>query len=94
MNKAAREASQKQGCPVEAYSEASASKHGYQAFGWEGTICDRAIRADNVEAVQWIIDQGIIDKDTKTFYDTPIRRLCAERAPKCEQLLAKLGYPA
>ena len=75
----------------------------WPGFGWEGTCADTAISTDSPDALQWCHDQGFINADTKTFFDTPLRRLCESmvdtpeggkrvRAPKCAALLKKLGY--
>lgn len=74
-------------------------------FGWEGACVDTAIALDSVEAMQFCIDNGFVNTATDTTLATPLRRLCESqphldpepkrmRAPKCAELLAKLGYPA
>lgn len=97
VNAKAREASKLPGCPVRAFADPVYNAQGQMVaggevgFGWEGATVDRAIHADNVAALQWAIDHGLVDKSTKTFFNTSLRGLCIE---KCEAVLAKSGYTA
>lgn len=82
--------------PLEAFRDTNASGTPYvwAGFGWEGWCVDRAIGVDAPDAMQFCHDQGFIDHTTKTLYNTPLRKFCDERAPKCAKVLKKLGYPA
>lgn len=81
----------------------------YGGFGYEGVMADKAIAADSPDALRLLHEYGCVDHTTRTFFNTPLRRFCGQlvkvpdgngeeveqvRAPKCEALLAELGYPA
>lgn len=70
------------------------SNGNWPGFGWEGTCVDVAVSTDSPDAMRWCHEQGFIDHDTKTFFNTPLRVLCEQRAPKCAKVLKALGYPA
>lgn len=63
-------------------------------FGWEGAMADLAVSQDAPDALEWLHEHGIVSHETRTFFNTPLRDLCIDRAPKCAALLAKLGYPS
>lgn len=66
----------------------------YPGFGWEGYCVDRSISTDSPDAMKWCHEQGLINHTSKTLYNTPLLKFCRERAPKCADVLAKLGYPS
>lgn len=82
--------------PLPSYAdEQGVPRHGgyWNGFGWEGHCVDVAIGADSPDAMQWCHDMGFIDHSTKTFFNTPVRALCEQRAPGCAKVLKRLGYP-
>lgn len=97
MNESARQLKQEAlPAPIPAYADDRGVPFfgGYwPGFGWEGHCVDVTIGADSPDAMQFCHDHGFIDHSTVTFFNTPLRALCEQRAPKCAALLAKLGYP-
>ena len=93
-NQIARDASKQEGCPALAFvDDLPDGTQKFGLFGWEGAAVDRAISADNIEALKWCLEYKLCDKDTKTLVGTTLRSLCVQRAPKCAEHLASIGFP-
>lgn len=83
--------------PLQAFQATTANgmPYVYPGFGWEGSMCDRAIGTDSADALQFLHDHGIINHSTKDFFSRTLRTHCERYgAKKCAALLKKLGYPA
>ena len=62
-------------------------------FGYEGTMCDRAIRSDNLEDFQECVRRGYMDKDSDVMGAQSIVDLCRKKkAVKCLAWARKEGW--
>lgn len=60
----------------------------YGMFGYAGTMCDNAIRADNPAMLQECIDRGWIDADTQLLMGGTVLEFCDKKGfSKCADLL-------
>ncbi len=67
----------------------------WPGFGWTGACVDRALATDSVAGIRWCIEHEIVNAETKTLYNTPLRRFAEERGAKLVAAhLEKIGYPA
>lgn len=73
--------------------EPKRSDHFYGFFGYEGYMCDKAIRTDNVEAFLACVENEWLDKDCKTL-DGHSMVTYAERygAKECAAEMRKMGW--
>ena len=59
----------------------------YGLFGYEGVQVDIAINHDSVEAMEWAVKHGIVDRQTKTLDGWTLTGLCDKKAPRCAEYL-------
>ncbi len=65
----------------------------YGLFGFEGAMCDRAIRSDNKEMLMECIKKGFINADSKTLFgDTIVKHADRFCAKQCATYLRELGW--
>ena len=63
---------------------------GYGWFGYEGAMCDRAIRADNPDMLAEAVARGWINADSEMLDGKTILQYCERVAPKCAERLRGL----
>ena len=63
----------------------------YGFFGYEGAMCDRALRSDNAEMLKECIERGWIDADTEVLGAGSVIEFCERRGfAKCGAVLRAL----
>lgn len=62
----------------------------YGWFGYEGAMCDRAIRADNPEMLTEAVKHGWINANSEMLDGKSILQHCERVAPRCAEALRKL----
>jgi hypothetical protein len=84
----------KENIPLADWQNAYDHKSNYGMFGYKGLAIDQAVAKDDAEAILEAHRREWIDKDTRTFMNTPLRRLAANKGSvNVEAALAELGYP-
>ena len=74
---------------------AKAHNQQYGFFGYEGAMCDRAIRADNRPMLKECIDAGFIDANTEVIGFKNALDFCERRGFKqCAEVLRTAGVRA
>lgn len=63
---------------------------GYGWFGYEGAMCDLAIRADRPDMLAEAVARGWINADSEMFDGKTILQHCELVAPKCAEKLREL----
>lgn len=60
-------------------------------FGYEGTMCDSAIRADNPAMIEECVRRGWINANSEMMDGKTILQECEKKAPKCAAKLREIG---
>ena len=62
----------------------------YGWFGYQGAMCDRALRSDNGPMLQECIDRGFIDADCEVLGFGNVLKFCEARGyTACAEVLRK-----
>jgi hypothetical protein len=65
----------------------------YGFFGYRGAMCDRAIRADNVQALVECVEREFIDSDSTDMLGNSMVKHCERHgAVKCATMLRERGW--
>jgi hypothetical protein len=64
-----------------------ASRNVWGWFGYVGTVCDNAIRADNAAMLAECLARDFFDPDGEMLNFKTVRQVCKETAPACYAML-------
>lgn len=66
-------------------------KSGWGLFGYEGSMCDIAIKADRPDMMAEAVRRGWINAKSEMLDGKTILQECEKRAPKCAAKLRELS---
>lgn len=76
----------------EGHNEQGKWRGGWGLFGYEGTMCERAISVDRVDMIVECFERGWINPNSTTMMGETIPEFCDKKgASKCAAKLRELG---